>query len=106
MHRHDKNHHIANLLKCQFYDGSKNYAMYIHTCILLYCFLQLISQKEIPFILIKDSSELAFFQNSEDESFVQAYKIATENKFIQPHSENIQKDMHSGKVAVFLGNLN
>ena len=62
--------------------------------------------KEFPFILIKGSSELAFFQNSEDESFVQAYKIATENKFIQPHSENIQKDMHSGKVAVFEGNLN
>ena len=106
MQRQDKNHHIAKSLKCQFYDGSKNYAMHIHTCILSYCFLQLISQKEIPFILIKDSSELAFFQNSEDESFVQAYKIATDNKFIQPRSQNIEKDMHSGKVAVFQGNLN
>ena len=106
MQRQDKNHHIAKLLKYQFYNGFKNYAMHIHTCILSYCFFQLISQKEIPFILIKGSSELAFFQNSEDESFVQAHKIATDNKFIQPHSQNIEKDMHSGKVAVFQGNLN
>ena len=69
-------------------------------------FLQLIRQKETPFLIHSSSSIGAFFKNSTDKKIQMAYKIAKENGFLRSYSLSDMATITASGVAIIMGMSN